>query len=187
MPRLTDYDRRAKVSNIQTKTTLTVSQFGTVREPNPDKIQIVAGDRLDGNDYIMVPYLWFREWGSRRCLRLNATNIAFLTERGYTDVQALIGCTITLEVVEKVNYGKRQPMVLITSIKPPQGKADPTPYRTERLGQLKTLREQLAELLHANGQTLEPIAASVISKMTTDEIEKLIRETEEQIANWRPQ
>jgi len=104
------------VSNIQTKTTLTVGQFGTVREPNPDKIQIVAGERLDGNDYIMVPYLWFREWGSRRCLRLNATNIAFLTERGYTDVQALIGCTITLEVVEKVNYGKRQPMVLITSI-----------------------------------------------------------------------
>ena len=120
-------------------------------------------------------------------MRLNATNIAFLTERGYTDVQTLIGCTITLEVVEKVNYGKRQPMVLITSIKPPQGKADPTPYRTERLAQLKTLREQLAELLHANGQTLEPIAASVISKMTTDEIEKLIRETEEQIANWRPQ
>ena len=138
MPRLTDYDRRAKVSNIQTKTTLTVSQFGTVREPNPDKIQIVAGERLDGNDYIMVPYLWFREWGSRRCLRLNATNIAFLTERGYTDVQALIGCTLTLEVVEEVNYGKRQPMVLITSIKPPQGKADPTPYRTERLAQLKT-------------------------------------------------
>ena len=186
MPKLTDYERRVKVSNIQAKTTLTVSHFGTVREPNPDRVQIVAGERFDDNDFIQVPYLWFREWGSRRNLRLNATNIKFLTERGYTDVQALIGCTLTLEVVEKINYGKRQPMVLITSIKAPAGRTDTSPYRTERLEQLKTVRAQLAELLHANGQTLEPIAASVIAKMTTEEIEQLVRETEEQIANWRP-
>jgi hypothetical protein len=74
MPKLTDYDRRAKVTNISGKVQLTVTHFGTVREPNPDRVQIIVGDKLENNDFIFVPYLWFREWGSRRNLRLNATS-----------------------------------------------------------------------------------------------------------------
>ena len=40
MPRLTDYDRRAKVSNIQTKTTLTVSQSRYQTEPNIESLTV---------------------------------------------------------------------------------------------------------------------------------------------------
>jgi hypothetical protein len=131
MPKASDFSKRLKAAHLGGKPReLTIGQIGVekMQKRNKQEVQIFAGEGMESPAELKtenVVYLWFRELGPTRSMRVNETNLdALITARG-DDFKSWVNCKVTLTPERIFAFGKQQETIVISKVAAPATKTAP--------------------------------------------------------------
>lgn len=184
--KLSDTDKYLKPIHLAGKTvTYTITHVGAIRVEPRQKEMVLSGDNPQEveNAQDLVFVLHFRE--TQKPLRLTSNeNKHELLQVCGDEPDNIVGAQVTLTTKTQKNFGREY--IAISKVeKPRSAKSDPAPYRTERLKQLRTLRQEEKGLLAASGIEQKQYTTDEISALTIEEIEQSIEQTEHNVLDLK--
>lgn len=179
MPKASDFSKRLKASHLGGKPReLTIGQVGVekMQKRNKQDIVIFAGEGMESPTEIkteQVVYLWFRELGATRSMRVNESNLDILIKARGDDFKAWVNTKVVLTPEELFAFGKTQGTIVITDVKAPA-----TPKTAPKVAPTETPNKETGELAQtsttfwalADQKKMKHEASAILAKHTTNGI-----------------
>jgi hypothetical protein len=176
MAKASDFSKRLKAKHLGGKPReLTIGQVGVekMQMRNKPAVTIFAVEGMDAANEVKtenVVYLWFRELGVTRNMRLNETNLdVLITARG-DDFKGWLNCKVTLTPEEIFAFGKKQETIVISKVTAPATK----PNVNKETGEVieKVEKKDNATVFWARARALEkqPEASAILEKHSVTDI-----------------
>lgn len=198
MAKASDFSKRIKAKHLGgLPRELTIGQIGAepMQKRNKSNVQILAGSGMQTPDQIKVEnivYLWFRELGATRNMRLNETNLDVLISARGEEFKEWVDCKVTLTPESIFAFGKQQETIVLSNVKAPlsakqakptqtvnkqtgeitETKDQATPFwaRAKDLGKMKEASEILARHTDKSGTVVEIDWANAMAELNTLEV-----------------
>lgn len=178
MAKASDFSKRLKAKHLGGKPReLTIGQVGVekMQRRNKPDVTIFAVEGMEAATDVKVEnvvYLWFRELGVTRNMRLNETNLdALITARG-DDFKGWLNCKVTLTPEEIFAFGKKQETIVISKVTAPTTKAPANVNRETGEIVEKPAKTDNATIFWARARTLgkQQEASAIIEKNSVTDI-----------------
>lgn len=173
MAKASDFSKRLKAKHLGGKAReLTIGQVGVekMQKRNKQEVTIFAVDGMEAANEVKVEnvvYLWFRELGVTRNMRLNETNLdTLITARG-DDFKNWLNCKVTLTPETIFAFGKQQETIVISKVTAPATKQTVNKETGEIVE--KPTKTDNATVFWARAETLgkKQEASAILEKNTT--------------------
>jgi hypothetical protein len=182
MAKASDFSKRLKAKHLGGKPReLTIGQVGVekMQRRNKPDVTIFAVEGMEAATDVKtenVVYLWFRELGVTRNMRLNETNLdVLITARG-DDFKGWLNCKVTLTPEEIFAFGKKQDTIVISKVTAPATKPNVNKETGEIVGvetnSQKPEKKDNATVFWARARALEkqPEASAILEKHSVTDI-----------------
>jgi hypothetical protein len=178
MAKPSDFSKRLKAKHLGGKPReLTIGQVGVekMQKRNKSEVTIFAVEGMEAANELKVEnvtYLWFRELGVTRSMRLNESNLdTMITARG-DDFKLWLNCKITLTPESIFAFGKPQETIVISKVTAPATKTAQTVNKATGEITEKPVKTDNATVFWARADELglKKDAGEILAKHTTEGI-----------------
>lgn len=174
MAKASDFSKRLKAKHLGGKAReLTIGQVGVekMQKRNKQEVTIFAVDGMEAANEVKVEnvvYLWFRELGVTRNMRLNETNLdTLITARG-DDFKNWLNCKVTLTPENIFAFGKQQETIVVSKVVAPATAKAPANVNKETGEIVETKGNSTAFWSRADALGLKKEAGAIIEKNTAN-------------------